>query len=102
MSDQEKIFTEGLIFTRPKDGAPEYIKGGLSIKVDEFVAFLNKHKKPDGWVNLDFKKSQGGKLYFQLNSWTPPKKDEPVFTERTETQKQVDAVRAIDPEDIPF
>jgi hypothetical protein len=68
---KEVVFADGFIFKRPREGAPEFVKGALSIKVDEAIAFLQKHNNA-GWVNLDLKNSQGGKLYLQLNDWKPP------------------------------
>ena len=68
---KEAIFPKGIIFKKPKDGAPEWIKGHLSFKVDECVPFLQEHEK-NGWVNVDIKKSKGGKLYLQLNVWKGP------------------------------
>jgi len=59
-----------LIYKAPREGSPDFIKGSLSIKVDELTAFLQEHQN-NGWVNLDFKQSQKGKLYFQLNDWKP-------------------------------
>ena len=67
----DPVFADGFIFKRPREGAPEFVKGALSIKVDEAIAFLQKHNS-GGWVNLDLKNSQGGKLYLQLNDWKPP------------------------------
>ena len=66
----EKVFPEGLIYKAPREGTPEFVKGSLSIKVDEFTAFLQKHNN-NGWTNLDFLKSQKGTLYFALNEWKP-------------------------------
>ena len=71
---KEVVFADGFIFKRPREGAPEFVKGALSIKVDEAIAFLQKHNNA-GWVNLDLKNSQGGKLYLQLNDWKPTTKD---------------------------
>jgi len=70
----EPTFADGMIFKRPNEGAPDFVKGALSIKVDEAIAFLQKHNS-GGWVNLDLKNSQGGKLYLQLNDWKPTPKD---------------------------
>lgn len=69
--NEEKVFASGLFFRRPNEGAPTFVKGSVGVKVDEFVAFLEKNKAEDGWVRLDLKESQGGKLYFQLNTWKP-------------------------------
>lgn len=86
MEEKEKIYPKGLIWKRPREGAPDFIKGSMSIKVDEFVAFLQKHSNK-GWVNLDFKKSkEKGTLYFQLDDWKPKPKDQ----------------ETINPDDVPF
>ena len=69
MSD-EKVFTDGLIFKLPRDGAPDFVKGSLSVKVDEFKAWLDTHVD-NGWVNIDLKVSQGGKAYAEKNTWKP-------------------------------
>jgi hypothetical protein len=67
----EKKFADGLIFKRPRQGAPEFVKGSLSIKVDEFVKFLLENES-NGWVNLDMLKSkEKGNIYFTLNDWKP-------------------------------
>ena len=73
---KEKIFVDGVRFEKPREGAPEFVKGRLSFKVDEAVAFLQKHKTESGWVNADLKKSAGGKLYLELNTFVPRKREE--------------------------
>jgi len=67
---KEVIFPDGIIFKRPREGAPDFVKGSLSFKVEEAVAFLQKHVD-NGWVNCDLKLSKGSKLYLQLNDWKP-------------------------------
>ena len=67
MSDT--IFADGLYFEKPNEKAPEFIKGKISIKVDEFIPFLEKHKNGGGYVNLDLKKAKSGKLYVALNDY---------------------------------
>ena len=91
----EPTFADGMIFKRPNEGAPDFVKGALSIKVDEAIAFLQKHNS-GGWVNLDLKNSQGGKLYLQLNDWKPKSQDNeqppvaaaPVAAPQTRTNPQ--------------
>jgi hypothetical protein len=70
----EKIFADGIRFEKPREGSPEFVKGRLSFKVAEAVAFLQKHETNAGWVNLDLKKSKEGKLYLELNAWQPTEK----------------------------
>lgn len=90
MSEQETVFADGMIFTRKGENAPDFVLGGVSIKVEDFVKFLEKHKKEDGWVNLDMlkPKDKDKRPYFKLNTWEPPKKE--------------DGDPEIGKEDIPF
>lgn len=80
---KEKIFADGMRFEAPSDALKEkapFIKGKISIKVAEFVEFLKKHETVGGWVNIDLKKSQGGKLYLELNDWKPTKPEPEVIS----------------------
>jgi len=65
----DKIFADGFIFKR-SENAPDFVVGGISIKVEDAVAFLKKHDK-NGWVNLQVKNSQGGKYYMELDTFEP-------------------------------
>lgn len=56
------------MFKRPREGAPDFVKGGISVKVEEFIKFLKAHDNK-GWVNLDLKKSKTGTLYLELNTY---------------------------------
>ena len=90
MSEQETIFASGFVFKRPHDNAPDFVKGSLSLKSDEAIAFIQKYTKEDGWCNLDLLASKDNtKLYFKLNTFKPEKK---------ETLPEED----INPENIPF
>ena len=70
---KEKIFVEGMYFEKPTPGSPEWIKGKISVKVVEFNQFAEKYVKNSGYINIDLKKSKAGKLYLELNDWTPSK-----------------------------
>lgn len=94
---REVIFADGFIFKKPREGAPDFVKGDISIKVGEFIEFLNKHNN-NGWVNLNLKKSQGGKLYVDLNTWKPPT-DTTTPTNAGEDNRQAPDVTE---EDLPF
>lgn len=76
--DKTKIFANGMRFELPnqelKEKAP-WIKGKISIKVPEFILFLEKYQSNAGWVNINLKKSDNtGNYYLELNSWTPKDK----------------------------
>jgi hypothetical protein len=67
MAVQEKVFAEGFSFKR-REGAPDFVIGRQSIKVEEAVHFLKQHQKK-GWVNIDIKQSKGGTYYCELDTW---------------------------------
>ena len=95
---QETIFADGFFFERPKEGAPEFIKGKVSIQAVRAIAFINQHKSEAGYVTLDLCKSrEKGTLYLKLNQWVPAKK------ENIDAASLVNApTEDINPEDIPF
>ena len=69
MEKTEKVLADGFIFKR-NEKAPEFVVGSMSIKVDEAMAFLAQNESK-GWVNLNVKKSKGGKFYMELDTWKP-------------------------------
>lgn len=76
-SMSETIFADGIFFDKPREGAPDFVKGRVSIKVEEAVKFLETHKSEKGYVSLDLLKSkEGGKLYFKLNTYKKEEKSE--------------------------
>ena len=87
---QEKVFADGFSFKR-RAGAPDFVVGNISVKVDDAVAFLQKNVK-GGWVNLDILTAKSGKQYIELNQWEP--------NGDTQTKKQVNPVAQDD--DLPF
>lgn len=69
---ENKIFADGFIVKR-KDSAPEFVVASVSVKVEDFGKFVKEHQE-NGWLNMDIKKSQQGKLYAELNTWKPDQK----------------------------
>lgn len=67
MSDNK--FIPGLIVKGARDGAPDYVKGKISIKVNELKEWLQTQQGE--WVNLDIKVSQQGKWYAAIDDWKP-------------------------------
>lgn len=61
-------FVDGLIFKR-SDKAPDFVVGSLSAKVEDLIPFLKDNVKPDGWINMDIKRSKAGKVYIQLDTY---------------------------------
>lgn len=64
-----------MFFDKPKAKAPEWIKGTISVKVEDFLAFAEEHMNEKGYLNIDLKKSKEGKYYLALNEYKPKKVD---------------------------
>lgn len=91
--NQERTFADGFIFKR-NEKAPEWVIGGLSIKVDEAITFLKNNEKK-GWVNLSIKKGRSGNPYIELDTFEPKKSDAPA-------KQEAPAPPADEDEDLPF
>ena len=96
---EEKVFVDGMIVKR-RDNAPDFVICNLSLKGAELVEFMRQHQK-DGWVNVQVKRSKGGKLYAELDTWQPTQGE-------AATQGMQQARQAAEPaggdfdQDIPF
>jgi hypothetical protein len=79
MSD-EKNFLNGLIVKDRRENAPDFVVLNFSIKREEF----NKTMDAIGgeWINGQVKRSRGGKLYAELDTWKPADKLADVARER--------------------
>jgi hypothetical protein len=72
----EKQFVDGLIAKKPKEQAPDFIKAGLSFKIDEFAVWVGQWKKANPgkeWLNIELKESKSGKYYAEVDTWEPNK-----------------------------
>lgn len=106
---KEVIFADGIMFTKKRDGAPDFVKGGVSVRVEDFYAWAKQHVNQNGFVNLDLLKSkEKGTLYFKLNDWKKPI-PKPDFSAGEVAEPLVDTTTSkghngemIDTEDIPF
>ena len=65
----DKNFVSGIRFNTPHAKAPSWVKGTISIKVDEFIAYAAANQDDRGWINIDVKESKGGNLYCELNTY---------------------------------
>ena len=82
MNKQEKVFADGFMF-KMNPNSPEWVVGGLSLKSDEAIQFIQKHTN-NGWVNLKVNIGKSGKPYVELDTWKPETKTEPVMAESTD------------------
>lgn len=88
-----KTFPQGIYYQKPRENAPEFVRGSLNFKVDEAVEFLQKHKNAQGYVNIDMLLSKDKALYLALNEW---KKPESMQKELKETGTNSDGSKTPD------
>ena len=77
---EDKEFPTGLFVNPPRSNAPDFVKGRISIRVADFLEYLNE--KDSEWLRIDIKESfkvdeETGlkKWYSQVDNWKPqPKK----------------------------
>ena len=83
---EEKVLAKGFFGKGARDGAPSFVKGGMSVKVDDAIVFLQANKNADGWVNIDFleNKNDASKWNAFLNTW---KKGESAPAPKAEAPK---------------
>ena len=98
--NDEKIFVDGMIVKR-NENAPDFVICNLSLKGKELVDFMRSHHK-DGWLNVQVKRSKGGKYYAELDTWQPTQGEH--GTRGIEKAKQAAAPEPdnFEDSDIPF
>jgi len=104
MSEKQIVFVDGMFFKGPDDRTKEkapWVKGHVSIKMSDFIGFIKSHKDED-WLNIDLKKSKGGKLYFELNTWKPKQEDIDAVKKDLSNDPIEYPAEDIDSGDIPF
>jgi len=97
-------FVDGLRVEAPREGAPDFVKGRISLHKDELIQWLGQQEGE--WINLDVKVSKNDKWYASVNDWKPQQgqsapKDEarrnPTYEKTGETPPPGDF-----DDDIPF
>ena len=82
MAKEEIQFVDGLIVKPPRDGAPDFVKASISIKVEDLGKWLReKYKAKQEWVNIDVKEAKSGKWYAAVNTYKPKDKGKPAEEE---------------------
>jgi len=90
--DNNLEFPEGIIFKLPRNEAPDFVKGSISIKRADLIKWLNS--KSDEWINLDLKVGKSGKAYAAINTWKPETTSKSLPTPSAVTSSSND--------DLPF
>ncbi len=76
---EDNKFAQHIYFDRPREGAPSFVKGRMSMKKEDAIKYLQTLEASDrGYVYFDLLTSKdNSKLYFKLNEFKPtPKVDE--------------------------
>lgn len=98
MSDT--VFIDGLSIYPPRDGAPSYVKGAISIDPIKFAEFMRKNGQyinDKGYIRADIKVSKGGKWYLAVNTYgltEPEQKEVPPAPPREKKQAEISADQA--------
>ena len=73
MSNQEKVFAEGIWFNERKQNQPDFVLGSLSITPGKFMDFLQSQTPDDkGYVKLQILMSRdGNRPYMCVDNWKP-------------------------------
>ena len=69
-------FAAGVFFNEPRENAPDYVLGSISIRPREFVDWLREQDPDDkGYIRLAVKRSKAGKAYVALDTWKPAERE---------------------------
>jgi len=69
MADDNLV--KGVYLKTPHEKAPDFVKRKVSIKVDDFIQYLQEHKNESGYVNFDLNEAKSGHWYLKLDDWVP-------------------------------
>ncbi len=70
--NDEIIFAEGLFYNQPRENAPDWVLGSISVEPKKFTDWLRaNYDKNEKYVKIDIKMGKNGKPYTALNTWKP-------------------------------
>lgn len=69
----DDLLVDGMFVKAPREGSPDFVKGSISVQVDKAVEYLQKHRKEDGYVNMDILLSKKNTLYLKRNTYVKEK-----------------------------
>ena len=78
---EQKKFAKGFYANSPRENAPSFVKGSISVKVDDAIAWLKENVNDKGYVNLDIleQKSDPKKYSLALNTFVAKDKSDLPF-----------------------
>ena len=72
----EPVFCKGIIIFPPHENAPDFVKGKISISLNDFTGFceehpelLVEHEKYGPQIRFELKESKEGVLYMQVDTY---------------------------------
>lgn len=80
---------EGIYISKPKAGAPDFVKAKVAIQLDKYTAWAatqKEHLSEKGWLWFQVKEGRNGEYYIALDTYKPePRKtvETPAPTEPT-------------------
>lgn len=93
----EKKYIDGFFVNQPRDNAPEFVLGQISIRAEQFVNFLKENVNEKGYVRIDLLRSKNGDVYAKLNEFKATAEQEeklPIIEE--------EVTEVMNVEDLPF
>ena len=75
--DNTKEFCKGLYFNETdltkniETSEKQFIFFKVSIRKKELIEYLESQNNDDDWINIDVKRSKGGKFYGEVNTLNP-------------------------------
>ena len=86
---KETIFAAGMYWNDPREQAPDYILGGISVNVQQFVQWAQQQEVSEkGYISLDVKRGRSGKPYVALNTWKPSNQQQQAPQQQPQPQQQ--------------
>jgi hypothetical protein len=88
MNENNNDFPQGIFYKLPHNNAPDFIKGKVSIKLQEAITYLTGMAQTgEQWLNLDIKISKGGKGYLAVDTWKPQQQQQ-GYPQQQQQQQQ--------------
>jgi len=71
----DKNFVEGMRYFPPREKAPDFVKGTISVEPAKLMEYLETQETDDkGYVKFQIKLSKNGKYYLEVDTWKPENK----------------------------
>jgi len=76
----DKQFVTGMRVFKPKDTAPEFVKGQLVLNANEIIPWIEANASGDGSIRIDIKEGRSGNWYCEKNTYVKGTEAKPKDT----------------------